>query len=193
MPQVVLKNVRLSYPDLFTPGLPPKDSAPGTKGKYGAQFIFAPDSDAAKVAKAAFIQAAKDKWGANYENILKVLESSKKCLRQGDMNLDKDGAVRNGYADNLYLVARNKIKPVIVDKNKAPLTEDSGKPYGGCYVNVSVDIYPMDKPGHGKSINATLLAVQFAGDGEAFGGGVGSANVFGDLGDDEADSGADLF
>lgn len=183
MSRIVLNKVRLSYPDLWKPGKPMANSA--GEPKYGAQFIFDVGSDAARVAEAAFLAVARDKWGANGATVAASLEASKKCIRKGDSNLDKDGNVRNGYAGKLYLVAKNKIRPVIVDRKRLPLTEADGKPYGGCYVNASVEIYAMDKPGQGKSINATLLAVQFDSDGEAFGGGVGSADVFADLGDDE--------
>jgi hypothetical protein len=109
--------------------------------------------------------------------------------------LDKAGEVRNGYADMSYITARNKVRPIVVDRDKTPLIEADGKPYGGCYVNVSVDVYAMDKPGMGKSVNATLLAVQFVEDGESFGGSKGTADVFDSMDDGEgaAPNVSDLF
>jgi hypothetical protein len=187
MAKVLLKNVRLSFPDLFKAGTPPPGSTSGPK--FGGQFIMAPDSDAFKVAQAEFIKVANEKFGANAAAILAELPKDKKCLRRGDGNLDKAGAVRNGYAGNMYITARNKARPVVVDRNRTPLGEADGKPYGGCFVNATVDIYAHDKPGLGKRVDATLLAVQFVQDGESFGGGVGSADDFEDLPDEGVPAG----
>lgn len=190
--EVILKNVRLSYPDLWTPGKPMN---PGDTPKYGAQFIFAPDSEAAAAAKAAFQQAARDVFGDNWKNVVDAMERSKKCIRSGDQNLTKDGSVRDGYAGNLYLVARNKAKPLVIGPKKDAsgkfpvLTENDGKPYAGCYVNVKVDIKAMK--GREKIPNqvyATLMTVQYVKDGDAFGAAPGTADGF-----DEVESAAGLF
>ena len=188
--KIVLKLSRLSYPDLFKPGTPPPGSASGPK--FGGQFIIEPTGENATTVKNAILAVAKEKFGDNFATFLKALPKDKKCLRVGNENLDNNGNVRDGYKDMLYVVARNKARPVVVDQARRPLTEADGKPYGGCYVNVSLDIYALDKPGQGKSVNATLLGVQFAGEGESFGGATGSADDF----DDEsggAGDGADPF
>lgn len=190
MPIVILKNVRLSYPDLHKPGKPlnPTDTP-----KYGGQFIFAPDSEAAAAAKNALSQAAQDVFGANWQAIVGAMEKSKKCLRKGDENLTRDGAVRDGYAGNLYLVARNKVKPLIIGPlkdasgNFPVLTEESGKPYGGCFVNVKVEVKAMKaKEQIPNQVYATLLTVQFAGDGESFGAAPGTAEGFDEVAGAEA-------
>jgi len=141
------------------------------------------------------IKVATEKWGKNAVAIISELPKDKLCLRKGNGNLDKAGEVRNGYADMSYITARNKVRPIVVDRDKTPLIEADGKPYGGCYVNVSVDVYAMDKPGMGKSVNATLLAVQFVEDGESFGGSKGTADVFDSMDDGEgaAPNVSDLF
>lgn len=191
MPQVILRNCRLSYPDLHKPGKPLND---GDAPKYGAQFIFAADSEAAKVAKEALTAAAKEVFGENWQAIVKSMEKTKKCLRTGDDNLTKDGAIRDGYGGMLYLVARNKAKPLLIAGKKDAtgqfpvLTEDSGKPYGGCYVNVKVDIKAMKaKDRIPNQIYATLQTVQFVADGESFGAAPGTAEGF-----DEVEGAADV-
>lgn len=186
MAHIFLKNVRLSFPDLHTPGTP----MPGSTGgpKYGGQFIFDKESDAYKVVSAEFARVAAEKFGTNWQTIVASLAKDKKAVRNGDMNLAKDGTVRDGYAGKFYVVARNKAKPAIVDQRLQPLTEASGKPYGGCYVNAKIELYAMDKPGQGKSINATLLAVQYVADGVAFAGGPGTADGFEDMGGDEGEA-----
>lgn len=186
MGTVVLNNVRLSFPDLFKVGTPPAGST--SEPKFGGQFIFAKDSEAYARAQAEVIKVATEKFGKNAIAIISELAKDKICLRKGNSNLDKAGEVRNGYLDMSYITARNKVRPIVVDRDKTPLIEADGKPYGGCYVNVSVDIYAHDKPGLGKRVDATLLAVQFVGDGESFGGAKGSADVFDSL--DQGESAA---
>ena len=198
MAVVILKQVRLSYPDLWKPGKPMNE---GDTPKYGAQFIFDKDSEAAAAAKAALTQAAQETFGPNWQAIVGAMEKSKKCVRNGNDNLTKDGAVRDGYADKLYLVARNKAKPLVIgprkgaDGNFPVLTEEGGKPYGGCYVNVKVDIKAMKaKDRIPNQIYATLLTVQFVSDGEAFGAAPGTAEGFDEVaGADPVAGGDDLF
>jgi hypothetical protein len=183
--EIILKDVRLSYPDLFKPGRPPKDK-PNEAGKYGAHAIFAPDSPNAKLVKDAIFAEAQRVFGANWQTILGSLTKDKKCLRDGNQNLTGDGNIRDGYAGMLYVVSKNKLKPIIIDRNpQVHLNEASGKPYGGCYVNMKIDVYAMDgsAKGFGKSVNASLLAVQFLRDGDAFGGSMPNAEGFENLGE----------
>ncbi|CAN0502063.1 unnamed protein product, partial [Phaeothamnion confervicola] len=57
-------------------------------------------------------------------------------------------------------------RPLVIDGQKNPLVEEDGKPYGGCYVNATVEIYAQK--GENAGIRCGLLAVQFARDGDAF-------------------------
>lgn len=203
MGRIVLKDVRLAFPDLWKPGEPMPNSASGPK--FGGQFIFAPDSEAAKLCQQALLGVATEKWGQNAQAVLQDLGKDKKFLRRGDSNLAKDGTVRAGFAGMLYASAKNKQQPAIIARNfingqPVFLTEHGqgmqnnrvieGQvfkvPYGGCYVNATIDVYAMDKPGQGKSVNASIVGVQFLRDGEAFAGGGASASEFEDLGDDGA-------
>jgi hypothetical protein len=197
---VILKDVRLSYPDLWKPGKPMK---PTDTPKYGGQFIFAPDSEAATVAKGALVQTAQEVFGANWQAMVGAMEKTKKCVRKGDENLTKEGAIRDGYGGMLYVVARNKAKPLVIGPRKGPdgqfpvLTENDGKPYGGCYVNVKIDVKATKSfeqvP---NQVYATLLTVQFLRDGEAFGAAPGTSEGFDDEADGTAPTGisdSDLF
>jgi hypothetical protein len=58
--------------------------------------------------------------------------------------------------------------PTLIDGKRAPLTKESGKPYAGCFVNASVDLWAQD--GTFSGVRCTLLGVQFAKDGDSFGG-----------------------
>ncbi len=180
---VILKNVRISFPDLFKAGKPMNE---GDTAKFGCQSIIDIGSDAEKAAKAAMAAVAQETFGANWQTIVKAMEKSKKCLRNGDDNLDKEGNIRDGYAGKMYLVARNKAKPALVGRKNADgsfqtLVEADGKPYGGCYANVKVDIKAMKaKDKIPNQIYASLLAVQFVRDGDAFGAAPGTPDGFDD-------------
>ena len=90
-------------------------------------------------------------------------------------------ATYDGFAGNLYVSARNPIRPLVLNSDKSPLTEADGKPYAGCYVNVSLELWAQDN-NYGKRVNATLMGVQFYCDGDAFaGGGVASEDDFDDV------------
>lgn len=189
---VQLKHVRLSFPDIWKPGKPMTES---DTPKYGGQFIIDPGSEAETAAKATMMSAAQEVFGANWKVIVGAMEKSKKCLRNGNDNLTKDGTVRDGYIDKMYLVARNKAKPAIVGPRRNTdgtwtfLTEDGGKPYGGCIVNVKVDIRAMKaKDKIPNQIYASLLAIQFVADGEAFGAAPGTPEGFDDEGTDESEA-----
>lgn len=189
---VKLKNVRLAFPDLFEP----RPDVDGNNPKFGANFIFEKGDANHKALSAAMKAVAIEKWGDNGEKILKTLENTKRCCRDGDTNLDKEGNTYNGFEGMQYVVARRSPKqgrPMIIDRDKTPLLPEDGKPYGGCYVNASIDIYALDKPKIGKSVNADLRGVQFVKDGDAFGGGTAvSEDEFDDLGDDPDSLGGDF-
>ena len=62
---------------------------------------------------------------------------------------------------------------------------EEGAPYSGCYVNLKVEFWGQDADGERgipNRLNATILAVQFAKHGDAFGGSSTRVNV-----DDEFD------
>ena len=189
MPSIVfLNNVRLAHPHLWTPAAPMAGSTSGPK--FDGSFIMDPASQACKDAQAAFMAEAQKTFGANFQAIVGAMDKGKKCLRNGNGKLTKEGKVSNGFENMMYLVAKNKMKPVVIAKrfmNGKPVhLDDQGNayvdgvrvdpgfpvkaPYGGCYVNAKVEIYAMNKPGI-QGIYASLLAVQFHDDGESFGGG----------------------
>lgn len=164
MPRILIKDVRLSFPNLFTP----KAQKAGDKPSCGASFLMPPDHPDVENIKAAISQAATDKWGPKANATLNALaKQDRVCLH--------DGAVKalkyDGYDGMLYVSARNQNPVDVRDRDpKIRLSESSGRPYAGCYVNALIDIYAQDN-NYGQRINATLVGVQFKRDGDAFAGG----------------------
>jgi hypothetical protein len=108
---------------------------------------------------------AAEKWGVKSEAILKTIRTNpnKFCFQDGD-NKPYDG-----YQGMMALTASNAKRPLIIDRDKSPLTEADGKPYSGCYVDATLEIFTYNNSGNG--ISASLAGVQFRRDGDAFGGG----------------------
>lgn len=160
--QIQLKNVRLAFPELFEPKSVNSEGAPA----FSATLLIDPKNPQIKDIKAAIEAVAKDKWGAKAGATLKTLQANNK-LALHDGNLKTEYA---GFEGNFYISARSKTRPLVIDQDKSALTALDGKPYAGCYVNASIEFWAQDN-NYGKRINAQLRGVQFAHDGEPFGGG----------------------
>ena len=181
--KIQLKNVRLAFPTLFHPKTVNGEGEPA----YSAAFLIDPKDPQVKSINAAIDKVAQEKWGVKAEAAIKQMRAQDRtALHDGDLKGDLDG-----YAGMLYISARNKIRPLVIDADKTPLVESDGKPYGGCYVNASVELWAMDNQ-YGKRVNASLRGVQFLRDGDAFaGGGAASDDEFDDV-SSEFESAEDL-
>ena len=170
---VKLNNVRLCFPQLFEAKTVNGEGKPA----FSAAFLIDPTDPQLEVLNKAIEAVAKEKWGAKSDAMLKTIRAADKtCLHSGDLKANYDG-----FEGMMYVSARNALRPLVVDVNKAPLTAEDGKPYAGCYVNASVELWTQDN-NYGKRVNATLRGVQFYKDGESFaGGGVASDDDFDDL------------
>jgi hypothetical protein len=171
--KIKLSNVRLAFPQLFVA----KAFNGEGKAEFSASLLIDPADPQVKTIQAGIDAVAREKWGAKSADVLKQLRASDKtCLHNGDTK-----ATYDGFAGNLFVSARNPMRPLVIDTNKTPLTAQDGKPYAGCYVNVSIELWAQDN-GFGKRVNATLMGVQFFADGESFtGGGVASEDDFDDV------------
>ena len=169
-----LTNVRLSFPQLFRP----KSWQQGQEPSYSANFILSKTDDAEQILaiRQKMTELARERWGAAIPKGIKL------CLRDGGEEGKTDV---DGYGPTVMFLSTSSRKKIpLVDRNLAPLTEDDGKLYAGCYVNASMRFWVQDNE-FGKRVNAQLNAVQFALDGEAFGEApVKVEEVFDNLGED---------
>jgi hypothetical protein len=171
--KVKLTNVRLAFPVLFEARTVNGEGKPA----FSASFLLDPADPQVKALNQAIEQVAKDKWGARAGDILKQMRAQDKvALHDGDLKANYDG-----FPGNLYVSARSATRPLVIDKDKSPLTEQDGKPYAGCFVNASIELWPQDN-NYGKRVNASLRGVQFFRDGDSFaGGGAASEDEFDDI------------
>lgn len=161
MAKIKLQNVRLSFPSLFR-----KAVFNGEETKFEATFLLDKEAhaDTIKEIKAAISEKLKtDLKGAK-------LASDKICLKDGD-EIDYEG-----YDGCMSIKASNNKRPLVIDNDKTPLSEDDNRVYAGCYVNAVIELWAQNN-NYGKRINANLLGVQFYKDGEPFGDGGVSASV----------------
>jgi hypothetical protein len=176
--KVKLTNVRLAFPDLFEA----KQFDGEGDFKFSATFLIPKSAPANKEIEAAILKVAKDKWGAKAESILASIKGNnqKYGYRDGVEKPEYDG-----YEGCMYIRASNKARPLVLDRDKSPLTAADGRPYSGCYVNATITIFAYENKG--KGISASLGGIQFFKDGDAFAGGaVASEDDF-----DEVADGAD--
>lgn len=159
--RIMLKNVRLAFPNLFEPSTVAGEGEP----RYSAAFILPADHPQIKEINAKIKAVATEKWKDKGEAQIKALEKTGKvALHDGDEKPQYDG-----FPGNMFISASAKVsaRPTVIDSNKAQLSERDGKPYAGCFVNVSLDFWAQDNA-YGKRINAQLRGVQFLRDGDAF-------------------------
>jgi hypothetical protein len=174
--KIALSNVRLAFPQLFE-----AKAFQGSEPAFAASFIMPPNHPAVKQIHAAIDEIGQNKWGGKWPAIKKELTAKDKLpIHDGDTK-----ANYSGFEGNLFVSSRNKVRPLVLDRDKTPLTQSDGKPYAGAFVNASIELWCQDNE-YGKRINATLRGVQFYKDGEAFaGGGSASDDEFEDLGTEE--------
>lgn len=154
---------RLAFPSVWTA----TDYMGDGKFRYRATGLIAPNTPDFKTVEDAVNEVAKAKWGAKAPAVLASIKNdpNKFCWKNGDTK-----PTLNGFPGNWFLTATNEERPLVVDRNKSALLAADGKPYAGCYVNLSAEIWAQDN-NYGKAIRASLRTVQFVRDGDSFGGG----------------------
>lgn len=187
-----ITNGIFSFPYVFKkrPPMEMKGLPPG-KAKYEITLLLDPTTSEHKACidkliKAAYAAAkskelpitgtAKDEEGNDkpFDRIKQFyngveLEKFTMPFAKGERKKDsKTGAVLGGYAGKVYVTARTEIRPGVVDRLMAPLTEEDGKIYGGAVGNMSIDVYAW-KNAAKFGIGIDLRGVQFVKDGTAFG------------------------
>lgn len=175
--KIKLQNVRLSFPGLWKA----EPFKPGDDPKFKSTFLIPKGSEQHAAVEKAILEEVRIKYGAKAEKIITQIRgnANKFCYQDGDTKS------YDGYEGMMALTAKSTIRPLVIDRDRSTLAEADGKPYAGCYVNASVEIFVYDSSGIG--VSAGLAGVQFVKDGDAFGGGQAAAPE--DF--DELEAGAD--
>lgn len=162
--RVKLNNVRIAFcSSLFEPEQYKGQGA----FRHSSTFLIAPGSENDKVVREAIKLSADSSWDKKAASTLKSIEGNngKFCYTPGDLK-EWEGA-----QGMMVLTANRKSTdgaPTLLDRDKTKLTTNTGRLYGGCYVNASVEIYAQT--GEYTGMRCGLLGVQFHTDGDSFGG-----------------------
>lgn len=166
--------VRLSFPDLWAA----TEFEPGSKKRFNANLIVKKGGANDAAVQAAILAAATEAFDGKTAKAQAFINanqgnSNKFCYTSGDAK------EYDGYAGNMILSAHRPAdqgRPGIFDCTRAgpdgkpaPLTEEHGKPYAGCYVNFSGEIWIQQ--GKYPGVRCGMSGVFFANDGDHFSGG----------------------
>ena len=154
--RIMLKNVRLSFPALFEPQVDDKGVP-----KYQATFLI-PKDDKANLGRLE--QAVKEAAQAGKD---KKFEGKIPTKFRNDPIRDGEERDRAEFQDCMFIAARNKVQPQVVDSQVNPIIDQS-EVYAGCYVNATVTAFAYNFEGV-KGISWSLGNVQKVKDGEPFG------------------------
>lgn len=178
--EIILKDVRIAFPALFEAKTFKESSA------YGAKFFVPVGSANYDLINKTIAEVIRNKWPKKADVMFEEFRMDKKAFPW----IDGKRVEYAGAEGNWVLTARRREqdgRPMVIDQRKHPLTAGDGKPYSGCYVNVKVDLWAQD--GDNKGVRCTLVTVQFARDGESFGGSKPATDDgFDDLGDTGGDA-----
>ncbi|MGI9494046.1 MAG: DUF2815 family protein [Geminicoccaceae bacterium] len=151
---------RLSFPQLFEPR-----EINGSEPKYGATIIFEDNDDPQlKAMKEAALEAAREKFGAKTDQLIKAKKIKWPFL---------DGAteLRDGFGEGkVFIRPTSKQQPGCVDRyagsdgKPKPITE-AGELYAGCYVRASLRPFAYDTNGN-KGVSFGLQNIQKLDEGE---------------------------
>ena len=173
---IMIHNTRITFPALAEP----KAIGEGAPA-WGGRFVIDPNSPEVAQIDKIMLDVAVGKWKEDGADVLAMLQASKKvCFEHAPYRSAKTGKAYAGFEGKFNLGTRSeKVKPTVLNKFGEKITDNREIEqliYSGCYTHSKVEFWAQDNK-FGRRINATLLGVMFAEDGESFGGGAGAASV----------------
>lgn len=148
--------------------------------KFELNLVWGPDTDLGELEEA--IEAAiKAEWPTKRPRSIKIpLKDIEEKPNLGDF---PDGSRFARFWRNT--------RPKVVDRDKTPISEESGDFYAGCYARVSFNVFAGTNKKGGPYVSLGLVNVQKVTDGESFSG--INSDPDDDFGDDLPDDLANLL
>lgn len=171
--RLMLKDVRLSYANLFEPRAIVEDGVL----KYSVSVLI-PKNDKEQLKSVMGIVNTiinEQKWTPAQKKTADI------PLRDGDTEKPEEEA----YKGVFYLNPKSNRKPLVVDQKRVVVDREDIV-YSGCYANVYVSFYPFDVAGN-KGVGLGLLGVQKVRDGEPLGNTI-TVDDFEDVDDNESEN-----
>lgn len=161
---IFFEGLRCSYPHVLTKYKGDDDDA---KAKHSIVLLL-PKKKSYRPAREMVIDRINELMK---ENRVKNLKADNKFLRDGDLSAkeENEGNWTVNASESKKVIARdNKRDPKTGKPRMLKVGVDDDRIYGGCFVNALIRPWFMNNK-YGKKVNAGLVAVQFAKDGEPFG------------------------
>lgn len=179
--RVVTGLVRLAFVNLFSPRV----NDDGTPGRYDVCLLIdKSDKDTIdcinKAVEAAKARGIKEKWAGKLPKNLLL------PLKDGD---DREDDQYGGFENCMYLNARSKSRPGIVDKHGAQILDEE-ELYSGCYALCGISFFPYDN--NSKGIGVSIDNVMKVKDGESLAGKPTASSDFDGIELDDDDDDDDL-
>lgn len=181
---VVLRDVRISYPNLFTPRAASENAEP----KYSAQVLIPKGHPQLAELQAAMKAAVAEKFKNPPAG--KDRAANGNPIRKMEEKQDPDtGEFPGGYeAGGFFLSTSNKYKPAVVNR-AAKLVTDENFIYPGCVCHISLNAYAWSFNSKW-GVSFSLDGVQFVQDGERLDGRRPGTDAFAPLEGETPPSGA---
>ena len=179
--KIILKNVIVSYPQVFT-------AKPDQKGnlKFSCTFLLT-DQSSVELAQAAQVAAARDGISSHGFST-DVVAQLQKGKFPTTLYTDPDDIKEKKYPKGTlaFINARSDNRPQIIDGQKAPIT-DPRAIYAGAVVNVSLNAFPYNYENMKKGVTFGLGNIQKVRDGERIDGRLSAEEEFDVALDDSAE------
>lgn len=158
--EIVLKDVRISYPVLFTPKAPEEGKEP----KYSCQVLIAPGHPQLAELNAAMKAAIIDKFKTQPPSKDRAQNGNPLHKMEESQDPDTGEFPAGMQAGGFFVRASNKYKPAVVNR-AAKIVTDESFVYPGCVCNISLTAYAWSYKGKW-GVSFSLEGVQFVQDGE---------------------------
>jgi len=153
---ILIKNVRGSYLHVFEKW--GKEEDPKEKWRYSGKFLLDKKTHRDEIKELQdYLTKKQTEWFKG---------------KIGTANLFMRNGADSGKEEQedawVVSASESRRRPQVMNKDKSPITAEDDIVYSGCFVHVLIRPWKQENK-HGKKINANLIGVQFARDGERFG------------------------
>lgn len=187
-----LSNARLSFPKFVEPQISINEHTGKQRISYNGDFILEPNDPGYLKFLQRYSTLALDAWKERANSIMTMIDKDRKKRCYGkdeDKKHQTTGQIHGGYHGKVYITAGRDKPPQVIrpdgtaidPSNQIEYQQLTRKMYAGCRVNAAIKPWLQDNP-YGKGIRCDLIAIQFAGDDEPFGGEAKEPDVSGIFG-----------
>jgi Protein of unknown function (DUF2815) len=175
--KIKLKNVRLSYANLFKARRSDKKD-PTSKMKYSTALLIPKSHPQMQELRDAIEENGVEKFGKKWAGMVE----EKNPIKDGDAKKFADDPAYKGM---WVINANSERKPQIVDRHVQPITDEE-EIYSGCWVNATFNVYAFEGETN-KGVTFGLNNIQLVKSGEELriGGVAGADADFDEVEDDE--------